>query len=261
MWGHSQIVDVSVVFPAYNEAAQIQHTLSEAVEYFEHKRRSFEIIVAADGTDGTREAAKRFGAGDARIRVIGHDKRRGKGRGIREAVAIANGAVIGFADADNKVPIDEFDKILPLFEAGHSVVIGSRALKTSRIERSQPLYRRIGARVFTVCLHAVIGGLASDTQCGFKFFTREAAQAIFALQRIDGYMFDVEILAYAKALGYDINEVPVRWRDDGDSRLRLVRGNLQNGIDLLRIRWFLAAAKPEIVCRRAAIKARSLTQI
>jgi dolichyl-phosphate beta-glucosyltransferase len=76
----------------------------------------------------------------------------------------------------------------------------------------------------------------SDTQCGFKFFQRDVARKIFALQKIDGYMFDVEILLLAQRLGLEVREVPIRWRDNGDSRLQLVRGNLRNVRDLLRIR-------------------------
>jgi dolichyl-phosphate beta-glucosyltransferase len=76
-----------------------------------------------------------------------------------------------------------------------------------------------------------------DTQCGFKFFHRQAALDIFGRQRIDGYMFDVEILHLAQRAGYPIAQVPIRWRDDGDSRLAVVRGNLQNVIDLFRIRF------------------------
>ena len=75
-----------------------------------------------------------------------------------------------------------------------------------------------------------------DSQCGFKFFSREAAKRIFSLQRIDGYMFDVEILRLARLLGYEVREVGVRWRDDGDSRYDPGLGTLRNALDLLRIR-------------------------
>jgi dolichyl-phosphate beta-glucosyltransferase len=151
---------------------------------------------------------------------------------------IAAGSIVGYADADYKVPIEEFDKIHPLLEEGYDVVIGSRALQRSLVERRQPLYRRIGSRGFGVFMRAVVGlvGIA-DTQCGFKFFTRAAALNLFAAQKIDGYMFDVEILAIAQLLGYRIKETPIRWQDDGDSRLQLFRGNVQNVVDIFRIRF------------------------
>jgi dolichyl-phosphate beta-glucosyltransferase len=86
-------------------------------------------------------------------------------------------------------------------------------------------------------MHAVVGlHDISDTQCGFKFFQRQVALDLFRRQRIDGYMYDVEILYLAEQAGYRIVQVPIRWRDDGDSRLQLFRGNLRNAVDILRLR-------------------------
>jgi dolichyl-phosphate beta-glucosyltransferase len=124
------------------------------------------------------------------------------------------------------------------------VVIGSRALADSRIEKPQPLYRRLGSRGFHVLMRTVVGlsGI-TDTQCGFKFFRRDVALDLFRRQRIDGYMFDVEILYLARRAGYRIAQVPVRWRDDGDSRLALLSGNFRNVVDLFRIRFSGAGSR------------------
>jgi len=229
---------VSLVVPAFNEAGGIAQTLREVVGYFSAKPYDFEIIVAADGNDGTREIVRALAGDDPRIRVIGQVERRGKGRGIREGVALTRGDVVGFIDADNKSPISEFDKFERPLATGCEVVIGSRAMAESRIERYQPWYRRLGSRLFGIGMHAIVGlHDIADTQCGFKFFRREAALDVFRRQRIDGYMFDVEILYLARRSAYRIVQVPVRWRDDGDSRLELVRGNLKNFEDILRIGW------------------------
>ena len=228
---------VSLILPAFNEAARIASTIDEAVCYFEGRQCGYEIIVAADGDDGAREIVAGLGRTNPFLRLIGGPTRRGKGRGIREAVRSATRAVVGFADADNKVPIAEFDKFAPVLAAGCPIVIGSRALTRSVIERAQPWHRRAGTRGFRVLMQAVTGLRAiSDTQCGFKFFQRDVAKQIFALQKIDGYMYDVEILLLAQRLGLEVREIPIRWRDDGDSRLQLVRGNLRNVWDILRIR-------------------------
>jgi len=233
-------VNISLILPAYNEAATIVRTLGEVASYFEARQYRYELIVAADGNDGTRERARELARANPAIIVIGDAARRGKGRGIREAVAIASGQIVGFADADNKVPIEEFDKLQPWLAKGFEVVIGSRAMRDSRVERPQPLYRRVGAKGFSVFMHSVVGlpGVV-DTQCGFKFFQRHIARDLFRRQRIDGYMYDVEILALAQRLGYRIQQVPIRWRDDADSRLQLFRGNLRNVIDIFKIRLSL----------------------
>jgi dolichyl-phosphate beta-glucosyltransferase len=229
---------VSVIVPAYNEAAIIEVTLREALAYFRAKPYDFEIIVVADGNDGTRELVGKLAVREPRIRVVGDAQRRGKGRGVREGIALAQGDIIGFIDADNKSPISEFDKFERCFEEGADVVIGSRAMRESQIDRYQVWYRRLGSKAFAVGMHAVVGlHDIADTQCGFKFFRRDAALDIFGRQRIDGYMFDVEILHIATRSAYRIAQVPVRWRDDGDSRLELVRGNLRNFKDILRIGW------------------------
>ena len=228
---------VGVVVPAYNEVRSIGATLGEIRGYFAAKPYDFEIVVAADGNDGTRELVAELARSEPRLKVIGSPERRGKGRGVREGMQLVRGDVIGFVDADNKTPITEFDKFEPYFASGTDLVIGSRGLRESRIERPQPLYRRAGSKVFAVGMHAIVGlHSITDTQCGFKFFRRAAADEIFHNQRVDGYMFDVEVLYLASARGYRIAQVPVRWRDDGDSRLDLVAGNLRNLRDLLRIR-------------------------
>ena len=108
----------------------------------------------------------------------------------------------------------------------------------SRIEVPQLLYRRLGSRVFALFMHLTLGlWHVRDTQCGFKFFPGRCRATLFAQQRIDGYMFDIELLLLARAQGYRVKEVGVRWRDDGDSRLDLVAGNARNLADVLRIRF------------------------
>jgi dolichyl-phosphate beta-glucosyltransferase len=227
--------DISLILPAYNEARVITATIDDAVRYFDRRGLRYEIVVAADGADGTRQIVHEMARSNPSLQAIGADARRGKGLGIREAVALSTGALIGYADADNKVPIDEFDKFRPHLESGVEAVIGSRN-KGATIEKAQPLYRRIGSRGFHYFMQTFVGlpGV-NDTQCGFKFFQRDVAKELFRRQTVDGYMFDVEILAIARRLGYRIAQIPIRWRDDADSRLNLVSGNLRNMRDIFRI--------------------------
>jgi dolichyl-phosphate beta-glucosyltransferase len=230
-------IDLSLVVPAYNEAGRILQTVGSMRSHLAARGLSYEIIVAADGDDGTREAVAALAADDARLQVLGGPERGGKGRGIRLGVARAQGRIVGFVDADDKTPIEEMDKLLPWLEQGFDVVIGSRGLADSRVEVPQAAYRRLGSRAFGLAMHALLGLRdVRDTQCGFKFFRGEVARDLFARQKIDGYMFDVEILHLAHRSGYRIKEVGVRWRDDRDSRLDLVAGNWRNLVDLMRIR-------------------------
>jgi len=229
---------LSLIFPAFNEARSIANTIREAVEYLELCHMTYEIIVSADGTDGTREIVAGLSKTNPRICSIGALDRRGKGKGIRNAVALATGKWIGFSDADNKTPITEFDKFLPFLEQGVEVVIGSRGSRQASIERPQPWYRRVGAKGFALFMHVTTGlWEIADTQCGFKFFQADIAHDLSSRQQIDGYMYDVEILYLAKKAGYRLTQVPIRWRDDGDSRLQLISGNIRNVRDVLSIRF------------------------
>jgi len=249
-------VDLSLVVPAYNEATRIRRTLDSLRSWLIARGLGFEVIVAADGDDGTREIAASVGEGDTRFTVLGGTARGGKGRAVRQGVGRSQGRLVGFVDGDEKTPIEELDKLLPWLERGFDLVIGSRAMADSRIEVPQALYRRVGSRAFGLAMHALLGlQHVRDTQCGFKVFRGDVARDLFARQRIDGYLFDVEILHLATRSGYRIKEVGVRWRDDRDSRLDLVAGNWRNMLDLFRIRLArypdnLAVSVPEAAAER-----------
>ena len=182
----------------------------------------YEMIVSADGTDGTREIAADLGADDPRFTVIGGPERRGKGRGIRHGVALASGGVVGFVDADDKTPIEEIEKLVPWLDRGYDVVIGSRGLADSRVEVSAALVSPVGSRGFGLGMHLLLGlRHVRDTQCGFKFF--RAAVAPRSVRPAAHRRLHVRRRGAAPrgaALGYRVKEVGVRWRDDGDSRSR-----------------------------------------
>ena len=231
-------IALSVVVPAYNEVGRIDGTLDAIESHLGRRGSSYEVFVAADGDDGTRERAAERARADPRLRVLGSRERRGKGYGIRAAVALSRGAVVGFVDADDKTPFAEVDKLLPWLEQGWDVVVGSRAAEGAQLEARRPLHRRLGSFGFSLVLRVLldVGGVR-DTQCGFKFFRGDVARDLFGRQRIDGYMFDAEVLHLAARAGHRIKEVGVRWRDDGDTRLDLVSGNWRNLRDILRIRF------------------------
>jgi glycosyltransferase involved in cell wall biosynthesis len=237
---------LSLILPAYNEAASIATTLREVYSYLAIQPYGAEVIVVADGDDGTDQVVAALQGELPELRLIASRERRGKGYSVRQGVFAARGQIIGYADADNKTPIAELEAFLPALAEGEDLVLGSRAMRGSRVEVPQPLYRRLGSKAFSLAMHLLVGlWHISDTQCGFKFFQRHAALAIFECQQIDGYMFDVEILCIAEQAGYRIRQIPVRWRDDNDSRYDVVQGTWRNFRELLRIR-FGAQARPVV---------------
>lgn len=195
----------------------------------------FEVIVVAEGTDGTEGIAREFGGDDARIRVIATQRRRGKGAAVRLGILAATGNIVGFMDADGKTPVAELDRLLPWLR-DVDVVIGSRAAPDARISRRQNWYRRGGSRVFAAYLHVLLGlREIPDTQCGLKFFRSDVARDLFRELTVDGYVFDVELLYLCTQRSIPIQQVGVQWSDDADSRLSLFTGNVRNFLDVLKL--------------------------
>jgi len=139
------------------------------------------------------------------------------------------------------------------------VVFGSRAGSQATIENPQKWYRRVGSFGFKIAMRLICGLWSiGDTQCGFKFYRAAVARDLFGRMRIDGYMFDVDLLFLAQQTGYRMKEVGIRWRDDGDSRLALVSGNWENMIDLFRIRF--GAYPPPLAVPAEPVEASRTTQ-
>ena len=229
--------EISLILPAYNEVRRIAQAVQEAAKYFQDHGRDSEIIVSVSGDDGTREVVENLDKDYPTLKFTSCPQRLGKGHAVRCGVKLAEGEIIGYMDADGKTPIQEFAKFEPMLKDGHDLVIGSRRLPGSLVECPQCLHRRLLGRSCVMLVHALLGlHDIADTQCGFKFLRRQAALDLFSRQRVDGFMFDAEILYLARKLGYRIAQIPIRWKDDGDSRLNFVRDNLRNLVDILRIR-------------------------
>jgi dolichyl-phosphate beta-glucosyltransferase len=226
--------DLSLIVPAYNEERRLPASLTTILEYLDGRPFSAEVLVVDDGSsDATTAVAE--APGDGRVRVVRNPGNRGKGYTVRHGMREARGVVRIFTDADLSTPVEEVDAALRHHEAGFDVAIGSRSLARSSVEVRQPWYRQTMGRTFNVFVRTMLVRGFVDTQCGFKSFTREAADAVFSRARIDGFAFDVEILFLARRLGLRILEFPVRWLDDPDSRVDPVRHSLLMLRDLFRI--------------------------
>jgi len=224
---------LSVVIPCFNEVGKIEKDISAAVEYFRGRTYSFELILVDDGsTDGTAEI---LGQAKAGAMAVCYRPNRGKGYAVRTGMLRATGRYRLFADAGLCVPFSEIEKGLALLEAGADVAIGSRKLAASQVARQQAGYRRLGSTVFGFLVRNWMGLRYSDTQCGFKLFTAQAAERLFSAARIDGFMFDAETLINARRFGLTVREFPVEWRADPDSRYKPFSGSFRNLFELVRI--------------------------
>ena len=228
----------SIVIPAFNERARIPATMRSVVECVRVRGWSAEVIVVNDGsTDETAALVREFAAHSPEVRLLENPTNRGKGYSVRSGILHALGDVVMFTDADLSSPIEEAQRLFDAIAAGADIAIGSRWLATSRQTHRQPLYRQIFGRVFNALTRAIMRLPFADTQCGFKAFTRSAAQTVFQLQTIERWGFDPEILFIALKRGYQIQEVPVSWAHDARSRISYLRDGLQMLKELAIVRW------------------------
>jgi len=236
---------LSVVIPAYNEEARLGDTLERIIAYLRGQGWSFEIIVVDDGSqDRTLEVA-RAKLVDVPHQVVRNEPNRGKGYSVRRGMLLARGKYVLFSDADLSTPIEEVEKLLTALEEGAEVAIGSRGLAESRIEIHQPWLREHLGKLFNLFIRLFVLGGIRDTQCGFKCFRREVVGPIFQRQTVERWGFDVELLLLARKLGYRIAEVPVRWINSPDTRIRAGRDGLVMVWDALRAKRRHRRLRPE----------------
>ena len=229
---------LSIVIPAHNEAQRLGATLERIRRYAEGHDFSVEVMVVSDASsDGTADLARAFDPGQMTLNVLASTLSKGKGRTVRRGMLAARGQVLLMTDADLATPIEELDKLLVWLDKGYGVVIGSRALPDSVLCPPQgPLRRKIGW-VFRKLRRFMFLPDIHDTQCGFKCFTREVADEVFARQMLDDAAFDCEVLILARKGGHRIKEVGVAWGHDPDSRMKLISESFRMLRSLLYIKF------------------------
>lgn len=253
--------DLSIVVPAYNEEKRLP-TLLELLRYDGERLaaaarfRLHEIIIVDDGSiDGTAMMVDQEpGFGD-RLRLIRLAHNAGKGAAVRTGMLAATGSFALLTDVDMSTPLADLRRLSVALEAGVDVAIGSRGLPSSTILVRQPPYREFAGKAFNWLLRLATGLPFRDTQCGFKLFRLATARALFERQTINGFAFDAELCVVAQKLGLTVVECPVRWTNNAETRVTLVRSSARMALDLIRIAWLARrpALQPD---RRAAVAGR-----
>jgi len=239
---------LTFVVPAHNEAKRLGASLERLIAYAGAQPYASEVLVVDDGsTDRTadiaREAAQQLPA-NVSFRLLQHERNRGKGGAVRTGALAASGEYVLYFDADMAMPPEETAKLLAALEAA-DVAAGSRVQPDGTDMRvSQPGWRRYGGKLFTFVRKRILLPDFADTQCGFKAFRREAAQALFSRQQLEGWAFDAELLYLAQRLGFSVRQVPIEWRNVEGSTFHLgVGSGIRELRDLVRIRWLHRGAK------------------
>lgn len=238
---------LSVVIPAYNESANLQAgALEQVADYLEQQDLPFEVLVVDDGSlDNTAGLVEAFNQKHSGFHLI-RAPHGGKARAVMTGLEAARGEIVLFSDMDQATPIQQVTRLLPWFDQGYSVVIGSRGT----VRRNAPIWRKLMSASQVLLRNLLLGfRQVHDTQCGFKAFRREAIHPILSRMVLYGAQatdslrgpavtsgFDVELLFVAQKLGYSIREVPVEWDYKRSRRVNLLRDALRGIRDLVRIR-------------------------
>lgn len=231
---------LSVIIPAYNEAARLGKTLRAVVDYLQQNWPRAEVIVVDDGSsDETGEIARRcfVNPGSLRTSVISYKSNLGKGRAVRLGLLATRCDVALFSDADLSTPISEAPKLVdPILNGECDVAFGSRALDRELIGVHQSWRREQGGRIFNLVVRLATGMPFWDTQCGFKAFRLSVCRPLIEAATIDRFGFDVELLYLAYRAGLNLKEIPVRWDHNEGSKVSVMSDSFKmvNEVGLIR---------------------------
>jgi dolichyl-phosphate beta-glucosyltransferase len=227
------------VIPAYNEARRLPPTLDRLCDYLAKQTYTWEIIVVSNGsTDGTEHVVRRSASEVPGIKLVAIDER-GKGVAARTGALESAGDVVFLCDADLSMDPENLARFLGLIDAA-SVVVGSREAPGAR-RFNEPWHRHAMGRVFNFLVRLLAVRGIQDTQCGFKAFSRSAADELFQRQTLRGFGFDVELLYLARKFGYRVLELPIDWYFDADTRVRPGIDTLDMLREVLSVRFRDAA--------------------
>jgi dolichyl-phosphate beta-glucosyltransferase len=234
----------AIIIPAYNESARLGRTLERVLSYVAAQSWNAEIIVVNDGSrDDTPGLVRGYSEKFPGLRLLNNPGNHGKGYSVRNGMLNATADFLLFTDADLSAPIEEAAKLFATLRSGADVAIGSRWLEPKLQTHRQSLLRQFYGRLFNLMLRIVLGLNFKDTQCGFKAFTRNAAQTIFPIQSIERWGFDPEILYLARRAGLKVKEVPVVWSHAEGTRINPLRDGIRMFLEVLTVRWNASTGK------------------
>jgi glycosyltransferase involved in cell wall biosynthesis len=232
-------VEVSVVFPAYNEVNYLEPAVEKTVQTLTEFTRSFELIIAEDGsTDGTTERAEELVKKYSFIKHIHGEKRLGRGTALNNAFKQSSGRILVYMDVDLATNIDQLKSLVKAVEdEGFDFAVGSRLLSESKVERSRT--RHIASKSYNFLVRTMLGSNLKDHQCGFKAFKREALMQLLDEVVARHWFWDTELLVRAARKGFKIKEIPVDWKGPRETKVRLLKDSFSMAGQVVKLWWRL----------------------
>ena len=232
-------VEVSVVFPAYNEADSLETSVERVIKTLNEFARSYEIIIAEDGsTDGTDKLAAAFAEKYLFVRHVHGEKRLGRGIALKNAFKQSNGKVLVYMDLDLATDLEHLKSLVDAVASeGYDLATGSRMLPESNAKRSGTRY--IASKTYNFMVRAVLGSKVKDHQCGFKAFRREPLMQLLGEVGANHWFWDTEIIVRTYRRGYKVKEIPVSWKGGHETKVRLLEDSLNMGWQIFSLWWHL----------------------
>jgi len=237
--------EISIILPAFNEAAQIELCVRKVEDVVKSFSKSYEIIVSEDGsTDGTDVIVAKLAKINPNLVLLHSPSRLGKGKGIKNALSSSKGKIITFMDVDLATNLECLPQLLRVVKENGGMAIGSRHVTGSRVQRR--VSRTLFSLTYNLAVRLLFLDGIHDHQCGFKTMSREVAEAVLNVSKSDGYFFDTEMIVRCKQLGFPVAEVPVQWaeKNKGNSKVNPVQDAKKIGLDMLAFRLNSSKNKP-----------------
>jgi glycosyltransferase involved in cell wall biosynthesis len=230
------IVEVSIVLPAYNEAKRIEETVEKTAAALREISPSFEIIIAEDGSkDGTDRICESLARKYDFVKHLHSEKRQGRGRALDRAFRSSGGEILGYIDVDLATDMKHLSELIQSIRDGYDFATGSRMLPQSEVKR--PFKRGFVSKGFNFLTRLMLGSKLYDHQCGFKSFRREALFALMDDIKDTHWFWDTELFVRAQRAGYRVKEFPVEWKQGGTTKVNLVKDVFGMGSQIFRL-WY-----------------------
>lgn len=232
-------VNVTVVFPAYNEVDALEDAVYKVTQALNELTGSYEIIIAEDGsTDGTDKRAEALAEKYPFVNHIHGEKRLGRGAALKNAFKQSRGEVLVYMDLDLATDLKHLKALVDAVASeGYEFATGSRMLDESKVKRSGT--RHLASKTYNFMVRAVLGSKLRDHQCGFKAFRRESLMQLIDEVGAKHWFWDTEIMVRAHRRGYRIREIPVLWRGGRETKVKLIKDSLNMGWQIFSLWWHL----------------------
>lgn len=233
------VVEISVVFPAYNESNSLEYAVLRIMKALEEITSSYEIIIAEDGsTDGTDKVAAFLSERYSCVKHLHREERLGRGTALNNAFKKANGRILVYMDVDLATNVEQLKSLVgAVKKEEYDLVTGSRMLPESKVQRSRT--RKIVSKVYNFLVQAMLGSEVKDHQCGFKAFRREPLIQLLDEVKANHWFWDTEILVRAFNKGYKIKEIPVEWTSGQETKVNMAKDSFSMFWQTIKLWWQL----------------------